>query len=377
MIKAPYNFVPLSEYIFFPDWAENISHDIPFENGVSGTIEVTIKSETPIFVRNGHILETEDNSFSHIYSNEKKHYFIPGSTVKGCIRNIIEIMSFGKMHSITDSHTKKNYNHSPKQLELERQALSVENQSKKADSFDLTECIFGSLYGKKTLCGRVQFTSFVCTKEVSMPEQKKSFRLVLNTPDPSVLPIYVSQDGGEYIDYDADFIPSDILKGWKRYVLRTGYWTKANGKNNVVSTFMPLNRGTVFKGKIHYHNLRKQELGAILCALTWHGETNCYHQLGQAKPFGFGRVSINVDNFSDQMIKEYISSFEEMMKGWLTVVEGKPGWRKHWIIDELFVLSKTIIDANDNIFKYMDNKEFKLAKKNKEYLLSLKEIINE
>ena len=41
-IKAPFNFVPLSDKVFFPDWADKISHDIPFEDGVSGTIELTL-----------------------------------------------------------------------------------------------------------------------------------------------------------------------------------------------------------------------------------------------------------------------------------------------------------------------------------------------
>jgi len=53
-IKAPFNFVPLSDKVFFPDWADKISHDIPFEDGVSGTIELTLTAKTPIFVRNGH-----------------------------------------------------------------------------------------------------------------------------------------------------------------------------------------------------------------------------------------------------------------------------------------------------------------------------------
>lgn len=93
MIKAPFNFVPLPEHVFFPDWADQVSQDIPFKNGVSGTIHLNIKAETDIFVRNGHKLGNEENEFSHI----GKSYFIPATTLKGCFRNALEILSFGKM----------------------------------------------------------------------------------------------------------------------------------------------------------------------------------------------------------------------------------------------------------------------------------------
>lgn len=53
-IKAPFNFVPVSENVFFPGWASKISQDVPFEDGESGCIELKITAETPLFIRNGH-----------------------------------------------------------------------------------------------------------------------------------------------------------------------------------------------------------------------------------------------------------------------------------------------------------------------------------
>ena len=99
MIKAPYNFIPLSEQVVFPDWADRISHDVPFADGISGTIDVSLTAESPIFVRNGHTRSDQENqsgdyaSFSHVGDR----YFLPGSSVKGAIRNVLEILSFGKM----------------------------------------------------------------------------------------------------------------------------------------------------------------------------------------------------------------------------------------------------------------------------------------
>lgn len=101
MIKAPYNFVPLENKAFYPLWANHISQDIPFEDGVSGSIEYTIKAETPIFVRNGYTdRKKPDTKFSQTPNGQ---YFIPGTSLKGEIRNVLEILSFGKMTQVQDA----------------------------------------------------------------------------------------------------------------------------------------------------------------------------------------------------------------------------------------------------------------------------------
>jgi len=97
-IRAPYNFVPLSDKVFFPDWADQISHDIPFSDGVSGFITFDMKAMTPIYVRNGHTKWDTEMKSSSKTSDGK--YFIPGTTIKGCVRNIVETMSFSKMSQV-------------------------------------------------------------------------------------------------------------------------------------------------------------------------------------------------------------------------------------------------------------------------------------
>lgn len=101
MIKAPYNFVPLENKAFYPSWANHISQDIPFEDGVSGCIEYTIEAKTPIFVRNGYTdREKPDSTFSKTHDGK---FFIPGTSIKGEIRNVLEILSFGKMTQVQDA----------------------------------------------------------------------------------------------------------------------------------------------------------------------------------------------------------------------------------------------------------------------------------
>jgi len=117
MIKAPYNFVPLYKDVFFPNWANEISQDIPFSDGISGSIKLKITAETPIFVRNGHTREDADeknDNYKSFSKTDDGQFFIPATSIKGCIRNVLEIMSFGKMtrmsnnrYSIRDLQLKK------------------------------------------------------------------------------------------------------------------------------------------------------------------------------------------------------------------------------------------------------------------------------
>jgi len=95
MITAPFNFVPLSEKVFFPDWADGVSHDVPFEDATSGVIDMTITAKSPIFIRDGGEDKTK-------FCNHQGTPYIPSSSVKGMVRSVLEIMSFSKMSLFND-----------------------------------------------------------------------------------------------------------------------------------------------------------------------------------------------------------------------------------------------------------------------------------
>ena len=108
-ISAPYNFVPLSSTVVFPKWADAVSHDIPFEEGISGTITCELTTVSPVYVRNGGNWEKNEKCNDILEKPEAQSFFkvgneyiIPGTSLKGMIRNVVEIASFGKMCSVAD-----------------------------------------------------------------------------------------------------------------------------------------------------------------------------------------------------------------------------------------------------------------------------------
>lgn len=582
MIKAPFNFVPLSDKVFFPDWADQISHDIPFQDGLSGSVELKIVAETPIFVRNGHTKsdaeanENHGNDAFHLPSNVDNRYFIPGTSVKGCIRSVLEIMSFGKMRlnksakfaqrtwddemlypmkkeqgklrcgwikrngddyelldcgnpmriameriddyvgsKIMENHfskgkgvdlnvaekidgnefdrksaaykykllkgyvlsnlrfdyddeycnqykdnrvkvspngdfqgsiiltgqpdrymfprptkltggagkfyefvflnkvenrypiSKEEFDHYKfiysdssdwkfaqtrsdgmpvffreergrikdwglaflYKLPYDKTPYETLNPSHKSEGMDLADCIFGCISDKYSLKGRVQFSN-AFSENASLCE---SIRLSLGSPKASYYPIYVQQDGrgGKVSQYQT--YNDGAISGWKRYVVRRDYFHRDMGNDNIDTIIRPLASGSEFICNMRFHNLKKEELGALLSAITFHGSSDCFHQIGQGKPYGFGKVSISINNlrFSEGAstnVKDYMVDFEGML-----VEKYNKSWVAEPQITELFAMAHNEVTDND-IFDYLrmstnarDN-EFLAVKAAKEYL---------
>lgn len=101
-ITSPYNFVPLNQQVFYPDWAEQASQDLPFKDGLDVSLDIKLTNVSPLFTRNGS-KDGKKQFSSHIIGEDgKRQYFIPATTIKGMLREIVEIMTFGKMQEGKD-----------------------------------------------------------------------------------------------------------------------------------------------------------------------------------------------------------------------------------------------------------------------------------
>lgn len=140
-ITAPYNFVPLSRKVFFPDWSQHVSHDIPFADGISGELVCELVTDTPVYVRNGGKWEHNDimnNQEAQSFFRVGEQIMIPGTTLKGMLRNVIEIASFGKMNKVDD------HRYGVRDLTNPNKALYVNH---------MTETIDGNIYKSRAKSG--------------------------------------------------------------------------------------------------------------------------------------------------------------------------------------------------------------------------------
>lgn len=97
-VHAPYHFVPLSKWVYMPDWAHLVSHDVPFKDGISGVIEYTLTNHTPLCVGD----EKDGQNTLRFARNPSGKPVVPGSSLKGMIRNVLDIASFGKFNQVDD-----------------------------------------------------------------------------------------------------------------------------------------------------------------------------------------------------------------------------------------------------------------------------------
>lgn len=203
---------------------------------------------------------------------------------------------------------------------------------------DLAELLFGHINENDAgLAGRV---SFSMARLIGEAKYEKAFTTILNEPKPSYFPSYICQTHDEQGRLEVESQRSHqkskhekevqiyktlmdkdcYIRGWKRYPARADvqlvehpgfdqfnsrHRSKArvsqqrsqDDKQNlkVQNTLKPLATGSTFVGSIRLHNVRPEELGALLWCLTWGGNPNLRHGLGMGKPLGMGQVSIEVD----------------------------------------------------------------------------------
>lgn len=175
----------------------------------------------------------------------------------------------------------------------------------KSDKVDIASSIFG-FTRPQSLKGRVQVqNAFIADASV---DTERCF--ILGSPKPTFYPFYLEQPDEKnlftYSDSEA------VISGWKRYLVHEDALPSAvyQKENNALSKFSPLKKGTEFIVRINYHNLRPYELGALIAAVTFNGNENCFHSLGYAKPFGYGKLSVTKIE-ADFNIRDYLEIFRK------------------------------------------------------------------
>jgi len=179
----------------------------------------------------------------------------------------------------------------------------------------MAETIFGFASNHSSSKGRINFSHAICHYEV---DNHQDINLILSSPKASYFPHYLANEENTVSTYNDE---TSKLRGFKRYFVRKEVVKEPIGDHNdnkeMVTTFRPIGAGSTFKSILRFHNLRKVEIGAIISALTFHGNNNlAFHQIGGAKAYGYGRIQISILRTSLQDGKElnkYIKYFERKM----------------------------------------------------------------
>ncbi|TFZ39375.1 TIGR03986 family CRISPR-associated RAMP protein [Soehngenia longivitae] len=224
---------------------------------------------------------------------------------------------------------------------------------------------------------RLSFEDAVLTEGKECDE---SFLVILGEPKPTSYTLYLKQnsetDKKNLITYEDDDFE---LRGYKDYWLKNYIENlkvdTEKGNDKVNSFLKPLEEGSRFKGKIHFKNLNKDELGLLLWSLMLN--KNSYQSFGMGKPYGFGRVKIenvklkledldrkygdfsfdyHVDADPSYYIEEYKKYFSEKYLKGKDIEEDAS-------IKTFLYMKEYVVDKNDrDYYSYMPLVEFKNKK---------------
>lgn len=216
---------------------------------------------------------------------------------------------------------------------------------------------------------------------VSEPQVSDETQLMLLTPRPTFYPAYMEQKAhsGHLGALDPSTEYNTFLKkqgghirGWKRYPV-AGRVSKPRGEMlpTIVKKIKPLAAGATFKGRIVFHNVSPEELGAVIWALTFGGAPNTCHSLGGGKPYGYGSVQLTIKDSThlfaahDPQQKPAKTDYAQVFEAYIAAQSGEEFYRTPQIVELLDMASLPQGDtrAVQNFLQYMPKpKDFSDAK---------------
>ena len=158
----PYNFIEPNDKVFYPqEFGEvaddKISFTQPFKDSQSGILELTIIAKSDIFT-GGFEGKNADNKSPKDFFKIGDKYALSGSSVRGVIRTISQVLSFGKFETKAPDYDKNG--------EVKPRIKSNFDKGKET-KLDMTERIFGQIInanGKNfALKSRISFSHFIAT----------------------------------------------------------------------------------------------------------------------------------------------------------------------------------------------------------------------
>jgi hypothetical protein len=274
----PYRWVPVSQ--------EDVVRETPAYRHqwqeLSGRLECTLETLTPFLIGSS----KGDGRF--IRSGRTNLPFIPGTSLKGLIRSLAELIGNAAIPF-------------PKAYADQGHGLSQATEGEGADwRLDVAARMFGHLDGGRVFAGLVRFTD---GRLVGNEPSALTFKVAGGTPDPNHKPFYPSDRAArKFYHHQPDtrqLTPphAGIKEGQKR-------------------TVYPLRLGIQFTFRVDFENLREEELALLLYCLVLEENVSVTlskeasgpdaqgpvtltgplrHKFGGCKPQGGGSVKISID----------------------------------------------------------------------------------
>lgn len=276
----------------------------------SGYFSVEAETKTPLYI------EGKSGFFS-----DGSRLLIPGSSLRGCIKNYFKIITNSKMIPYASGNgdingalaviEEINEDDKPKY----KKAASEKEASDHFDIaahvpkalqegiIDFAEAVFGN---KECWAGRVFFEDLYLQKNQDKVWDcdKAEDAKILFGPNPCLVKNYLcpKEDRKESewkLRTDAEKDGLAYIKGYKMYWHNHGVWKneekdnrKYDNKEYAPKKIRPVKEGKTFSGRVRFENLSAVELGALVAVFALGKEDKHYFKLGMGKAIGLGSLKL-------------------------------------------------------------------------------------
>lgn len=313
----PYDFVPLDTTHppepRQPVWHNALAPDAAHPGKLySGSLYLYMKAETPIFIGQDQVSNQDpDRPGEHIY-NSDGDYILPGSSIKGLLRSVVETLCRGCLTVINgDSPLPAGFApcDNNRALCISCRLFGMMPRQRNANVF----------LGKVNIGDALAFDH---TPDYHRP----IYTAVLDGPKPRHRAFYLDEQGRFIAGRKFYFHNAKLLTENRLIPIRD-----TNTYRN--QYIQPLASGTDFSSRIDFTNLEADEFAALLLSMQL--QEDMRHKIGYGKPIGLGSIHLSVTNLqlvdfanrykhirSDRGISDYKGeALDELLHGQLAAID--------------------------------------------------------
>ena len=242
----------------------------------SGHIDVDVFAETPIFVSDPRNVPTDPKKPAQFMQNKRGEYIIPGSSLKGMLRTLVETLGNGCLTLFDGNYERGDVNY----------RRDVPQSFQHCDS-NMHLCIacraFGMLKERAggVFLGKINISDAVVDAD-RIYKYEPMYTAVLVEPKPHHEAFYLDEERKHIAGRKFYFHHSPDMKPLSESSLRFFSGRPAN------RFIQPLDYDTRFHFRVDFTSLEADEFGALLLAIAL--EENMRHKIGYGKPLGLGSV---------------------------------------------------------------------------------------
>lgn len=295
-IVNAYNFVSLGD-------PQNIERSKCKPGNLTGKIICTLKNLTPLFTGGEKIENTGKNS-QHtkiLFLCDSQNYIISASTLKGTIRNIIEVITTSCIKNVEEKGVPEEFKPCTVQDKLcfacRLFGSTGDNEQKNTDE--------KGIKNSATLGGRVFFTDATLKKSEAKIIDSPVTMANLSSPSTNKKKYYYQQNGNTIRGRKFYWHHEDKIELGKEIKFKKVRETKSN------SSLQYLKSDNIFTFEIGFKNLTDIELGVLIYSLQL--EEGLAHKIGMGKPLGLGTCEIKIEKLlieSGDKYKSFTKSYK-------------------------------------------------------------------